>query len=259
MNKRIIICVLCSLLTVSVWAQDTLRIMTINVHQGSDTTLQAIGEFIKQYHPDLVALQELDMWPKRSEAPKQFGKNFIAELSYYTDMMGFFGKAWDHPGGWKYGNGILSKYQVDKIENFILPQDKSVPAIEPRQIIIAHININGRNICFASTHLCYKYKENRMKQMKYIHKLMSKQTENYQIVCGDFNAYLAENLVSKGMKKWHDILPLTCTFPSSGEAYFKFDYMLIPDNSNIQVLNTSLICDPGITDHCVCIADIVLP
>jgi len=247
------------LMASAIYAQDTLRIMTINVHQGSDTTLQAIGEFVKMYHPDLVALQELDMWPQRAEAPKQKGKNFIAELSYYTDMMGYFGKAWDHPGGWTYGNGILSKYPVDKVENFILPQDKSKGEIEPRQIIIAHINIHGKKVCFASTHLCYKYKENRMKQMKHIHKLMRKQPENIKIVCGDFNAYLSENLVSKGMKQWHDVLPMVYTFPSDGNAYFKFDYILVPNKSDIQVLNTSLECDPKITDHCACIAEIVVP
>ena len=102
-------------------AQDTIRIMTLNIHQGSDTTLQAIGEYIKQYNPDLVALQELDQWPHRPEAPKQTGKNFIAELSYYSDMIGCFGKAWDHPKGWDYGDGILSKYPIERYETLILP------------------------------------------------------------------------------------------------------------------------------------------
>ena len=38
------------------WGQDTIRIMTINIHQGSDTTLQRLGEVIKEYHPDFAKI-----------------------------------------------------------------------------------------------------------------------------------------------------------------------------------------------------------
>lgn len=97
--KRITILVtLFALFAQFTWGQDTIRIMTINIHQGSDTTLQRLGEVIREYHPDFVAVQEVDMYPNRSEAKLARNKNFIAELSYFSDMQGVFGKAWDHPG-----------------------------------------------------------------------------------------------------------------------------------------------------------------
>jgi len=258
MKKYLYIFALVVACATTVYAQDTIRVMTINIHQGSDTTLQAIGEFIKQCNPDLVALQEVDMWPKRPEAPKQKGKNFIAELSYHSNLMGYFGKAWDHPGGWLYGDGILSKYPVNKIDNILLPHDKTKSGSEPRTLIIAHLTINGQDILFASTHLCHKYKENRMAQMQKIRKSLRFQKEKIKILCGDMNSHPSENVVSGVMTKWHDVLPDN-TFPSNGKAYAKYDYILIENKADLEVVNTFFMCDYGITDHCACVADIVIP
>ena len=255
--KKIAILII-SMLCVSVYAQDTLRIMTINIHQGSDTTLQAIGEFIKQCHPDLVAVQELDMWPKRPEAPRQRDKNFIAELSYHADMMGYFGKAWDHPGGWLYGDGFLVKYPTTKIESFILPHNKNLRGSEPRVLCLAHMNINGNAICFGSTHLCHMNRDNRVAQMKVIRQIMRKQKEPFKIVCGDLNSDPSENAVNTVMKNWVDALPEDRTFPSDGKPYAKYDYILMDKKSNIQVINYFYMCDYGITDHCACVVDLVL-
>lgn len=253
------ICLGVLLLSFPTVAQDTLRIMTLNIHQGSDTTLQAIGEFIKLYQPDFVALQEIDMWPDRPEAPLQKDRNFIAEISLYAEMYGYFGKAWDHPKGWIYGDGLLSKYPVKRVETFLLPYNPTLPSSEPRQLLVANLTVNGQNICIASTHLCHKYKENRMEQMKEIRRVMQRQQEKVKIVCGDFNSDPSENLMSTTMRNWKDLLPEDNTFPSNGEAYAKYDYMLVKKDAKVQVINTFYICDDGITDHCACIADIVIP
>lgn len=257
--KRIIVICLIGIWTAFTYAQDTLRIMTINIHQGSDTTLQALGEFIKQSQPDLVAVQEIDMWPKRPEAPRQTGKNFIAELSLYADMMGYFGKAWDHPGGWLYGDGILSKYPVQSVETFLLPYDTSLRGSEPRQITLAHVSIAGHRICFASTHLCHMSKENRKAQMKEIRRIMQKQKEKLKIVCGDLNSDPSEELMSTTMKNWRDLLPEDNTFPSNNNAHAKYDYILTKKNADVEVIHSFFLCDYGITDHCACVVDIVIP
>lgn len=242
--------------SISLSAQDTIRIMTLNTHQGTDTTLQAIGEFIRSYHPDLVALQELDQWPDRPEAPKQKGKNFIAELSYHSDMMGVFGKAWDHPGGWDYGNGILSKYPIERTETVILPHHKSD---EPRVLLMAFVNVKGHNFCFASTHLCYKNHSNRVSQLKKVRQVMKKQKSVKRIVCGDMNENYTDGLVPSVMKKWKDALPEEgMTFNAYDEIpTMKYDYILY-DSSNVKVINSFIVCDGGISDHCAGIVDIVL-
>ncbi|MCR5050238.1 MAG: endonuclease/exonuclease/phosphatase family protein [Paludibacteraceae bacterium] len=232
--------------------------MTINIHTGSDTSLVAIAEFINQYHPDLVALQEVDMWPNRPGAPEQRQKNISAELSLHTNMIGYFGKAWNISGKWMYGNGILSKYSVNKLETFLLPYNDK-PGSEPRALSVASITINDKDICFASTHLCYKYPENRIAQLKKINSIMMHQKEKIKILCGDFNSDSSENLVFTTMKKWCDVLPENKTFPSNGKAYAKYDYIMVPKRDMVVVTNTFFVCDEKITDHCACIADIVIP
>ena len=208
-------------------AQDTIRIMTININQGVDASLPQISEKIRSYQPDLVAIQEVDMYPKRSYAPNQHNKNFIAELSYFADMQGVFGKAWDHPGGWEYGDAILSKYSFCKSENYIL---KNLKGTEPRQLLIIHVRIKGHDVCFASTHLCHENAVNRVMQMRQIKNIMKKQKEKIQFVCGDLNSDLSEDLVFTILRDWKDVLPPEEGTCSSDKAWHykahKYDYIL---------------------------------
>ena len=69
---------------------DTLRVMTFNLHAGHDASLQQIGEFIRHYQPDFVALQEVDKNTHRSNCPHQNNRDFITELAYYSGMQGLF-------------------------------------------------------------------------------------------------------------------------------------------------------------------------
>jgi len=242
--------------------QDTIRIMTINIDQGVDTTLQYIGEVIRSYNPDLVSMQEVDMYPKRSTAPRQFGKNFMAELGYFADMQGVFGKAFDHPGGWDYGDAILSKYSFSESASTILKHQKNT---EPRQLLLIHTNIKGHDICFASTHLSHENKANRADQLKQIRQIMQRRKEKIKFVCGDLNSDTSENLVLSVMKHWRDALPDNeGTFSSAHGQWhykaYKYDYILYrcAMDKKIEVIQTIIRCNEEITDHCICIADIVI-
>ena len=70
---------------------DTIRIMTFNLHAGHDASLMQIGLLIKQYQPDFVAVQEVDKNTHRSNCPHQNNRDFITELAYYSGMEGLFG------------------------------------------------------------------------------------------------------------------------------------------------------------------------
>lgn len=240
------------------WGQDTIRIMTINIHQGSDTTLQRLGEVIREYHPDFVAVQEVDMYPNRSEAELARNKNFIAELSYFSDMQGVFGKAWDHPGGWDYGDAILTKHSFSKSECSILTHYGNT---EPRQLLLIHTKVKGHAICFGCTHLCHEKPANRSAQLKQIKRIMRKQKENIKFVCGDLNSDTKENLVHPILKKWKDALPDDeGTFSSfNGKPHFKaykYDYILY--QGKVEVVQTMFRCNETLTDHCICIADLII-
>lgn len=262
MNKHIttiFILMLCMLHTM--YAQDTIRIMTLNIDHGSEASLQTIGTIIKSYNPDLIALQEVDIYPAREYVAHQKGKNFIAELSYYSDMQGVFGKALDHPGRWDYGDAILSKHSFSKSESIIL---KNLKDTEPRQLVVMHTCIKGHDICFASTHLCNISKENRSAQLRQIKKFMQKQKEKIQFVCGDLNSDTKENIVLPIMKHWRDALPAEeKTFTSNPTWHYKelkLDYILYnyQKNKNIEVSYSTIECNELLTDHCIGIADIII-
>jgi len=262
MKQSIFIIALCLLQVKFVCCQDTIRIMTINVNQGVNASLQDIGEKIKSYHPDFVAMQEVDMYPHRLYAPLQFGKNFIAELSYFADMQGVFGKAWDHPNGWDYGDAALSKYSFYKTESYPL---KYKEGTESRQLLLIHTIIKGHAICFGVTHLCHADSSNRVMQLKQIRNIMRKQKEKIQIVCGDFNSTPRENIVHPIMKNWEDALPdKEPTFSCEQDKWYykalKVDYILYNNKTykGFKVINHEITCAPEITDHCICIADIVI-
>lgn len=262
--KKILIQILLGTLGIchTCFAQDTIRIITFNIDQGADTTLQAIGELIRSYHPDLVALQEVDMYPHREYVLHQQDKNFIAELSYYTYMQGVFGKAYDHPGGWDYGNAILTKHPFSKSESYILPSQKGM---EPRELLLIHTSIKGHPICFACTHLSFENKKIRTKQLQKIKQILRKQKESIQFICGDFNSDVSENIVFPIMKQWEDALPENQkTFSSQPEnSYqsYKYDYILynFKRAKKIKVTNNTIICDEHYTDHCIGIVDIIIP
>ncbi len=243
-------------------AQDTLRIITYNIDQGSDTTLQAIGELIRTYNPDFVALQEVDMYPSRDYVPQQHHKNFMAELSYYSNMQGVFGKAFDHPGGWDYGNAILTKHSFTKSESFKLPSSRGM---ETRGLLLIHTSIKGHPVCFACTHLSYESKNIRTLQLQKIKQLMRKQKENIQFVCGDFNSDISEDIVFPIMKQWKDALPENQnTFssqPNNSYRLYKYDYILYncKKAKKIKVLSNTIKCDEHYTDHCIGIVDIIIP
>ena len=258
MKRTAFIVFLLTLFASFAWGQDTIRIMTINIHQGTDTTLQRLGEVIKEYHPDFVAVQEVDMYPNRSDAVLARNKNFIAELSYFADMQGVFGKAWDHPGGWDYGDAILTKHSFSKSECSILTHYGNT---EPRQLLLIHTNVNGHPICFACTHLCHEKPANRSAQLKQIKRIMRKQKEKIKFVCGDMNSDTKENLVHPILNKWKDALPNEeGTWSASyGEWHyraFKYDYILY--QGKVEVIQTLFRCQETITDHCICIADVII-
>lgn len=243
--------------TLTIGAQDRFRIMSLNMDQGQDNTLDSIACFILKYNPDVVGLQEMDMYPNRSYAEHEKGRNFIAEMSEYTSMYGIFGRAWRHTGGWDYGNAVLSKNTFVKTENIILPHF----GLETRGVIMSFFDFKDKRICFASTHLNYENKDIREAQIKYLKEVLERQEADIKIVCGDFNSN-EKGFVLSLMDGWQDALPKNENTFSSKENFYKkmkLDYILYKSVLPIKVINADIICDPSITDHCACFAELEFP
>lgn len=90
---------------------------------------------------------------------------------------------------------------------------------------------------------------------------MRKQKESIKFVCGDLNSDTKENLVHPILKKWKDALPDDeGTFSSfNGKPHFKaykYDYILY--QGKVEVVQTMFRCNETLTDHCICIADLII-
>lgn len=154
--------------------QDSLKVITFNIHYGKISNLDAIGDFLKSIGADIIALQEVDKNQRRSN-----NFNQGEYLAKYLDMSYIYGPN-IKLGNSQYGNAILSKFPILEANNHTLPS-----ALEPRGILEARINVNGELITILNTHLAISDRE-RIGQVDSILRIIGDRRKNI-ILLGDFN------------------------------------------------------------------------
>ena len=172
-----------------------LRILCYNIHHASPPSkpgsidLGAIAQVINEQHPDLVALQEVDVFTNRSGPFNQ-----AEELGKQTGMKAYFFRAIDHDGG-QYGVAILSKFPVIETNLYSLPQAEGSPA-EPRVLGTALIQISSQeSILFATTHLdARRDSTDRLLQIKAIDDHL-RNADVPVVLAGDFNAATGSEVI----------------------------------------------------------------
>jgi endonuclease/exonuclease/phosphatase family metal-dependent hydrolase len=159
----------------------TLRVMTFNIHVGvgldKKLDLQRIADVIIRERPDLVGLQEVDRGVRRTE-----GIDEIAELAKITRMDYAFGHNLDYQEG-QYGVAILSKFLIQKIDHQKYENRREA---ERRGMLRVEVDIGGRSIDFATTHLDYQREDARLFETEQLLRFLSA-VRNPLIVVGDFN------------------------------------------------------------------------
>lgn len=179
--------VLCSLITpfgyssLTNTTKKTLRVMTYNIHVGvgmdKKLDLQRIADVINREQPDLVGLQEVDRGVKRTE-----GKDEILELARMTRMDYAYGHNLDYQGG-HYGIAILSRFLIQKVDH---QKYRNRVEAERRGMLQVEVELDGRRINFATTHLDYQTNEGRLFEAEQLLKLLDG-IKDPLIVVGDFN------------------------------------------------------------------------
>ena len=162
-----------------------LRVITLNTRHGEvekgiiDGIKQASE--IKKYNPDIILLQEVDMYTDRVSQ--------IDELQIFKNVTGLeyttFGSNIDFENG-GYGNAILSKYPILKSENYI--NTKFIK--ENRGFLYVEISINGKKIEIFNTHFPVRENE-RLEFAKHINRIVENKKSTEMIIGGDFNLGLA--------------------------------------------------------------------
>jgi len=159
----------------------TLRVMTFNIHVGvgvdKKLDLQRIADVIIRERPDLVGLQEVDRGVRRTE-----GVDEIAELARMTRMDYAFGHNLDYQEG-QYGVAILSKFLIQKIDHRKYENRREA---ERRGMLRVEVDIGGRTINFATTHLDYQRDDGRLFETEQLLRFLA-DLKNPLIVVGDFN------------------------------------------------------------------------
>ena len=226
--------------------KSVLRIMCYNIRHGRGmddiVNLERTGNVIKEWNPDLVALQEVDKNTRRTNNTDQ--AKLLAEQ---LEMHVVFGKAIPYQGG-AYGLAILSRFPILEHQMVLLPPDVQQ---EQRGVLIAKIGIpdaKGKVIRFASTHLSVASHEERAVQIEKIDTLFSEGSEPV-IVAGDFNTRPQNESIIRFLKNWKDAAD-----PALGKNVTllsprRIDYIFLRAKDSWEVLESRTIDDKITSDH----------
>ncbi len=226
-----------------------LRVMTYNIHHcnppsaGDRIDIEAIARVIRQEQPDLVALQEVDVYTTRSGK----GVHQARELAKLTGMNFFFSKAIDYQGG-EYGVAVLSRYPVLDSIRIALPVD-AVKGGEPRTLAgIVVKPEKGPRLVFASTHLDLRA-YNRLSQSRIIIDYFSGSALPV-IIGGDFNAEPG----SEEINLFDASFTRSCGDDCAGTIPVHvpsrtIDFIMFKPAGTFEVLSTRVISEKYASDH----------
>jgi endonuclease/exonuclease/phosphatase family metal-dependent hydrolase len=239
----------------SVTVSNTLRVMCYNIHHcdppyntGEATEIDTIIGVIVKQKPDIVALQEVDVYTTRSGSNVHQAKVIAERLGMYY----FFAPAIDYQGG-KYGIAILSKYPLS--ENSLIQLPRPDTSGEKRVLATSKITLpDGTAIRFGCTHLDTKT-ENRQAQIDKVNELALLETLPY-IIAGDFNA----NEGSVVINRLDQVFTRTCTnCPKTSPArnpQNAIDYIAYRDTqSKFSVTSHKAVNETYASDHRPIVAD----
>lgn len=211
LKKLLLVCFTAGFLNAMATDSTVVRVLTYNVHHcnppGEEGVIDinGIAKVITEVHPDVVALQEIDVHTGRSGHTLDQARALGAK----TGMHAFFLKNIDYDGG-AYGVAILSKSNWIDTASLKLPM-KAGSHGEPRGMAIITLKTKqGQKFHFGCTHLDLK-PENRIVQIKAIKRYIQKLSDPV-IIAGDLNAVEGSDVINaldQFMQRTCDHCPFT--------------------------------------------------
>jgi endonuclease/exonuclease/phosphatase family metal-dependent hydrolase len=235
-----------------------LTIMSYNIHHANPPSkanfidIDAIAAVINKHKPDVVALQEVDVNTKRS------GMNEAVVLAEKTKMNFYFAKAIDHEGG-DYGVAILSRYPLSGGATHKLPTAEGTKG-EPRVLTTATIEVNGKKLVLACTHLdAQRNDTNRLLQINAIVEII-KQEANPVILAGDLNAAAGGAVINTLDQYFTRTCTQNCGFTIPQINPTKtIDFIAYRPSNSFTVLSHTVIDERYASDHLPVMATLKLP
>lgn len=225
-----------------------IRVLTFNIYHGETVNatkkfdLDLLAKVITDVNPDLVALQEVD---NKTNRAKKY--DLVTELGWRTKMAPLFGKAMSFDDG-EYGEGILSKHSFLSTKKYKLPARNGK---EPRAALAVNIVIkSGDTIRFVGTHLDHTKEEtDRINQAKALNGLFLKDSIP-TILAGDLNATPESETMQILFKQWTPSIKENIPTAPAHTPKAKIDYVLFSPKNQWEVIETKVICNDIVTDHC---------
>lgn len=232
---------------------ETLRILAYNIHHGEGMDdildLERIARLIVDANPDVVALQEIDSVVTRTNGVDQ--ARVLGEL---TGMSHVFGRFMEYQGG-AYGMAVLSKWPIDEVHNYRLPDGD-----EPRSSVTVTITspATGARVRLSDIHF-YRTEDERLAQATSLLGHLA-DSDTPTILAGDFNSepntkvmnYLSGNdwvIVNKDNQ--------SRTFPSYNPER-EIDFMLLKPASRFRVISHATLDEPVASDHSPILLELAL-
>ncbi|MBD8348087.1 endonuclease/exonuclease/phosphatase family protein [Dysgonomonas sp. HGC4] len=233
--------------SLSISSQNDLRIMTYNIRNGIGMDMKSdykrTANVISKYHPDIVAVQEVDSVTNRSN--KRF---VLGELSELTGMYYYYAPAIDYDGG-KYGTGLLSKEKPIHTSYTALPGRE-----EQRVLLIAEFD----KFVFLGVHLSLT-EEDQIKSIEIIKQELAK-LKKPVFVAGDFNAHPDSEVIGQLKKSFKVLSSSDNTFPADKPSEC-IDYIALDKRTYKSRLfrNSFVVDEPESSDHRPVLVDVKLP
>ncbi len=161
----------------------TITVATYNICHGHYAAFDwtRIAEPIRRVNADLVGIQEVDMFTRRSKG--------IDTLRALSEAVGLpytlFVPTMEYDGG-RYGTAILSRYPIEDSATFALPAE----GLEPRAVGCIRVLPDGQHpLWLINTHLSYKSAEVRHEQLSALCEALMQRipADTPAILTGDFN------------------------------------------------------------------------
>lgn len=218
------------------------RVMTYNIYGARATDpsnaadLDALAEVIRRQNPDLLILNEVDVFTNRTGKTVHQARDLAAKL----EMEWHFSKAIDRDGG-EYGDAVLSKFPILETLSFTLPCAAEQPG-EDRALCVIRVEIDGRDLYVAGTHLDHLSGEaSRMVQANEIRTIRDTKLNGDLILCGDLNAIPSSNTIATMTSFMTNAGTISqFTFPSEAPNR-KIDYIMYAPIERFGVQNCQVI------------------
>ncbi|TCP59553.1 endonuclease/exonuclease/phosphatase family metal-dependent hydrolase [Tumebacillus sp. BK434] len=130
----------------------SLKAVTYNIQIGKnaagDLDLERTIDELKELEADIIGLQEVERYSPRSglkDQAKQIGERLGLEYRFAPALK---------IGPFEYGNLLLSRYPIEALKVIPLPSGR-----EERAALLATLNIHGRQVAVAVTHLGLNHEE----------------------------------------------------------------------------------------------------